>query len=236
MSISALHPAWVLHCFPYKESSVIADILTADAGRVSLIAHNIKKQNKKKFSGTTLQLFQRFQISWRGNGNLKTLTNIEADKSLRLQGRHLFCGLYANELLVRLLKHHLPSQEIFRIYEWLIIALSKKVTPESCLRLFEKGLLDQLGYGLPLQFEAETLIPLQPNQHYTYNPLNGFSRKTEHDDLVDFPGWLLLNYAKNQISEEMLPLLKQLNRMALKCLLGNEPLKSRSLFKTINQK
>ena len=176
------------------------------------------------------------QISWRGNGNLKTLISIEADKSLRLRGRHLFCGLYANELLVRLLKHHLPAQEICRLYEWLITALSKQTAPEAYLRLFEKVLLDQLGYGLPLQFEAETLTPLQPDQHYIYNPLNGFSRKTEYDDRVPFPGWLLLSYAKNQITNEMLPLLKQLNRMALKFLLGDVPLKSRSLFETTTQK
>ncbi|MEE4251313.1 MAG: recombination protein O N-terminal domain-containing protein, partial [Alcanivoracaceae bacterium] len=85
---------WVLHRRPYRNTSVIVDLLSADSGRVSAIARGGQRQ-------PLLQPFRPLWVEWRGRGELRTLGTIEpAGIAYALQGEALYCGLYLNEILV----------------------------------------------------------------------------------------------------------------------------------------
>ena len=230
MSTTVLHDAWVLHCRPYKETSVIAELLTPDTGKISVVASGVRCLSRRKKPRRLLQPFSRLQVSWRGSGELKTLIKSEADYTSLLSGKNLFCGLYVNELLVRLLQYCMPVEGVWELYEILLKQLEAGVSPEPCLRLFEKSLLSCLGYALPLSYEYHSLKPISPDINYLYYPKKGFISAKKTDDCIWFPGWVLLSYAENIITSASLPWLKSLNRIALRSLLGNRPLKSYSLF------
>ena len=230
MSAAVLRDAWVLHCRPYKETSVIAELLTLDAGKMSVVASGVRCLSRRKKSSLLLQPFSRLLVSWRGNGELKTLMKSEIHYTILLSGKYLFCGLYINELLVRLLQPCIPMEGVCTLYEILLKQLEAGVSPEPCLRLFEKSLLSYLGYALPLSNDSDSQKPINPELNYAYDPEQGFTAVKLADNCVGFPGWVLLSYAENIITSASLPWLKRLNRIALQSLLGNKPLKSRSLF------
>src|SRR5579872_3972096 len=94
-----LHSAYVLHTRAYRETSMLVEILSAEHGRVAMVARGAKR-GKSKIS-TVLQPFLPVQVSWFGNGELVTMMNVEATQpGPSLYGRSAICGLYLNELLV----------------------------------------------------------------------------------------------------------------------------------------
>src|SRR4051812_41282813 len=95
-------PAFVLHTYPYRETSLIAEMLTADHGRVAMVARGAKRP-RSELRGV-LHSFQPLLLSWAGTGELKTLIRAEWQGGLPLvAGSALLCGFYLNELLLRLL-------------------------------------------------------------------------------------------------------------------------------------
>ena len=231
MDVPSVSLAWVLHYRPYKETSVIADLLTAESGKVSVVASGIRQQNRKGRPRTPLQPFTQLQVSWRGRSELKKLTQADLDRVVTLKGKHLFCGMYANELLMRLLQPHMPVEGVWELYDWLLSGLASEQPIEPHLRLFEKTLLDQLGYALPLTTEGNSNNPINADKYYQFSASKGFIPVANDSEQLVFSGQLLIAYAHNHIKPEMLSALKYLNRMALAPLLGNKPLNSRSLFK-----
>jgi DNA repair protein RecO (recombination protein O) len=68
---------------------------------------------------------------------------------------------------------HDPHPRVFEIYHDTLRALSGEALPEATLRLFERELLRELGFGLNLEREADTRLPLQPEIRYCYLPARG---------------------------------------------------------------
>ena len=68
-------PAFVLHAHPYRETSLIVEALTADYGRVALVARGAKRP-RSELRGV-LQAFQPLTLSWSGAGEIKTLIRAE---------------------------------------------------------------------------------------------------------------------------------------------------------------
>ena len=64
-------PAFVLHTYPYRETSLIVEALTATHGRIALVARGAKRP-RSELRGV-LQAFQPLPLSWAGSGELKTL-------------------------------------------------------------------------------------------------------------------------------------------------------------------
>ncbi len=230
MSRTCHHLAWVLHYRPYKETSVIADLLTQNIGKVSVVASGVRRQFKKKSSNKQLQPFSQLQCSWRGKTELKTLVKTDTEKVVRLKGPYLLSGLYVNELLIRLLYPLAPVEGLWELYSSLMQALARESALEYNLRLFEKKLLTLLGYEIPLSFVAGDGQAVHPDRHYVYTP-QGFVGEQGSTTEKVFKGKVLLNYANNHITEEMLPELKTLNRLVLADVLGGRPLNSRTLFR-----
>jgi len=160
-------PAFVLHAYPYKETSLVVDAFTASHGRVALVARGAKRP-KSALRGL-LQAFQPLLLSWSGQGEVKTLMHAESQGGLPLLGGEaLLCGFYVNELLLKLLLRDDPHPQLFTAYREALHALATQTELAPTLRRFELRLLAELGYGLQLEREADTGEPLRAEARYYY--------------------------------------------------------------------
>ena len=220
-----LTPAFLLHRRTYQGNSLLLDFLTRDYGKIRLVARGIRK-NK-----TPIQMFQCLKISFKGRGDLKTLSNTEGcDVPRRLLGNDLVLAMYANELLSRLLPEAEAHPGIFSGYQKFVEGVSQATDGEQqlILRLFENQLLEELGYGLDFRcdYSGESI---SPTMNYHFVEQEGFVRHVDGK----IPGEILLKFATDafeNLSTKELKVAKGLNRQRLRALLGEKPLKSRELF------
>ena len=170
--------AFVLHTYPYRETSVIVEAFTADFGRVAMVARGARRP-RSDLRGL-LQGFQPLLLSWFGQGELKTLLRAEWRGGLPRIGRSaLVCGFYLNELLLKLLPREDPHARLYASYEAALAELAAGRDEAPVLRRFEILLLAELGYALPLAREADTGSPIDPDARYHYTFDRGASRATE---------------------------------------------------------
>lgn len=226
-----LEKAYVLHQRPYRESSLLVDLMTEQYGRITATAFNARGP-KTRFRGQ-LQLYTPMLVSWSGRGDLVSLTQLElAGVPLRLTGQGLLCGFYVNELLLRLLPEYDAFPKVFNLYEKTLRQLMVVDHLQVPLRLFEKKLLDRLGYGLPLEHEAGTSQPIEPDALYRFVPEQGFMRVQHADErYVTCHGRTLLALAQGDLTNQIvLKQAKLVLRVALQVWLGQKPLASRLLF------
>jgi DNA repair protein RecO (recombination protein O) len=228
-----LEPAYILHLRPYQETSLLIDCFTGSYGRNTLIARGIRTPKSKLRS--ILQPFTPLVISWQGKTELMTLTVAEASEiPFLLQGDCLLSAFYLNELLMRLLPKNDPYPLLYTVYQKSLMNLQKTKLDLSVLRLFEKKLLTELGYGIELQYDFVTRKPLIPDAIYRYIPERGFTlcMDTISEKSSDiFMGKNLLAFASETLNdEECLNDAKRLMRRLLSCLLGTQTIYSRKLF------
>ncbi len=160
-------PAFVLHTFAYRETSVIVEAITAEYGRVAMVARGARRP-RSELRGL-LQGFQPLLLSWSGQHELKTLLHAEWRGGLpRVAGSALVCGFYLNELLLKLLPREDPHPRLFASYESALADLAAGGEQAPILRRFELLLLAELGYALPLVREADTGDPIDPAARYHY--------------------------------------------------------------------
>ncbi len=230
-----LTPAFVLHQRPYRETSLLLDVFTEQHGRVSLVAKGVR--SKRRSQSGLLQLYQPLLLSWVGKGELQTLTAVEVDKPRYiLQANSALCGLYINELMVKLLPLNLAETEIFRAYQTVLFNLQDTANTEVQLRLFEKRLLINLGYGLVLDREVETDQIIDENRHYIYKPDDGLYRWYEGSKEASISGRSLQHLINERdFDRQSLSEIKQLMRSVIHFYLGGKPLQSRALFAQLQQ-
>jgi len=218
-------PAFLIHRRMYQGSSLLLDFFTKDFGRLRLMARGARN------SKTSLQMFQCLSISYKGRGDLKSLSQWEiADQPRRILGDDLILAMYANELILRLLPEGDEHSEIFNSY-WAFLSnlnILDSNEKEYALRKFENQMLEDLGYGLDFSYDinGET-INLDFN--YEFIEHQGFVASTDGA----FYGKTLINLSKDEktITDSYeLSILKKMNRKRLKSLLGDKPLKSKELF------
>ena len=226
--------AYVLHTRDYRESSQLVDLFSRDFGRLRAVAKGAR--GKRKSGGHQLQAFTPLSLSWRGKGDLKNLTAMEASgNSAALQGEILYIGLYLNELLVRLLPEYVPHESLFDHYSNLIAQLGASTDPEPLLRRFELLLLEEIGYGFDMTSELAEDRPIVAAEHYHFTSDQGFIRidsVSARSKETGFLGEYLLAMAEdNYQSVEVRRCAKRLLRTALQAQLGERPLLSRQLFR-----
>src|SRR5688572_8688368 len=163
-------PAYVLHTYPYKETSLIVEAFTRRFGRVALLARGARRP-RSAMRGVLLS-FHPLRLSWSGSADLANLMSAEwAGGIPLLGGRGLMCGFYVNELLLRLLPRDDPHESLFDIYAQALSGLaSQEVSP--VLRGFEKRLLGELGYAPLLETDAASR-PIEAERLYSYEPERG---------------------------------------------------------------
>jgi DNA repair protein RecO (recombination protein O) len=162
--------AFVLHAYPYRETSLIVEAFTQDWGRVALVARGAKRP-RSELRGV-LNAFQPLTLSWAGTAELKTLVKAEWRGGLALPtGAALLCGFYLNELLLKLLPREDPHPALWVEYEAALHRLTEHEAASAharILRRFEVRLLAELGYALPLTHDADTRAPVDPAERYYY--------------------------------------------------------------------
>lgn len=173
-----LQPAYVLHHRPYRDTSRILELFTRDYGRVSVFARGARGARKAGAALTSiLQPFNRLLISWSGKGEAGQLTSAEFDGAISaLPPDRLVSGFYLNELLLKLFARHDSHPDVFALYGATLDALKADVDGVRALRLFEKRLLDALGYGLALERDAGSDLPLDAGCAYRYRLDKGAMR------------------------------------------------------------
>ena len=165
-------PGYVLHTYPYMETSLIVEAFSRRIGRVSLLARGARRP-RSAMRGLLLS-FHPLQLSWSGSAELANLRGAEWSGALPpLSGRGLMCGFYLNELLLRLLPREDPHEALFDAYEAALSSLSVEKPFAETLRRFEKRLLAELGYAPLLERDAASGEPIDPARRYAYEPDRG---------------------------------------------------------------
>lgn len=228
-----LQPAFILHHRPYRETSLILDLLTQDHGRISVIARGVRTARSR--TRALLQPFTPLLVTWQGKSELMTMGAVEAQGApIQLRGDHLLSAFYLNELLIRILHKHDPHPQLYTLYQTTLLELHSAQTTQKTLRLFEKKLLEELGYSPQLQYDIPHGNPFVAEQHYQFYPEQGFELFQEGGSVADtflFAGKSLIALATEQLDDEQsLRDAKRLMRILLAPLLGSQPLQSRKLF------
>ncbi len=224
-----LQEAIVLHSRPYKETSLIVELFTRNYGRVSAVAKGAKRPKSK--IGVIKTPSSLFLVSCSGKGELKNLTHCEIKSYFNPNHYSLNSLVYLNELLMRLLDKEDPHAETFNNYLKFCDHLSGigKKGLEANLRIFELSLLREIGYGVDLEFEANSNKKIKQDTLYIFDPTSGFlPLKTSMIKENNFKGKDIINFYKGNLSDsETLSSSKQIMREAINFHLGNKSLKIR---------
>jgi DNA repair protein RecO (recombination protein O) len=181
-----------------------------------------------------LQPFGELLVSWTSRGEAGQLTGAERVRApAALAGDRLMSAFYANELLIRLLPRHDPHPELFDAYATLLDQLHDgDAQPARALRLFEKRLLDELGWGLSLESDAGSGTPLEPLRSYRYR-IDGGPEVVDGvaEGTLVFSGASLLSLAREDLGDERsLADARRLLRAALDQCLDGRPLRTREVL------
>ena len=220
---------YILHTYPFKETSLIAELFSKNHGRIPVVAKGARRP-RSSLRGM-LQSFQLLQATWSGRGEIKTLHNIEwCDKFLQVDGNALICGFYINELIIRLLPREDSHKKLFDFYHHTMKVLAGGINLEVALRRFELRLLQELGYEVPLK-EDESGELIIADKLYVYEVEYGPSELSKTNNGVKILGQTLLDMAEDEYKEDNTQLQsKQLMRYLISHYLGDKPLNSKKLF------
>jgi DNA repair protein RecO (recombination protein O) len=200
---------------------------------MTVVARGVRTPQSKLRS--ILQPFTPLMVSWQGKTELMTLISAEAQGlPLTLQGDCLLSAFYLNELLMRMLPKHDPYPLLYTIYQTTLLDLQCDTLEQRVLRLFEKKLLTELGYGVELQHDFNTGKSLLAEQWYRYVPERGFTlcaENSQEKSTYVFLGKHLLAFAKEELDNAAcLYDAKRLMRILLSFVLGTQTIYSRKLF------
>jgi DNA repair protein RecO (recombination protein O) len=227
-----LEPAFLLHHYPWRDTSRIFELLTRTHGRISVFAR--ASRQSASGLGTALQPFSELLVSWSGRGEAGQLTGAERVRPpAQLAGDRLMSGFYANELLLKLLERHDPHPGLFDAYGTLVAQLlDGAADAQRALRLFEKRLLDELGFGLSLEHDRSTGAALDAGRSYRYRIdggpelLDGVAEGT-----LIFSGASLLSLAREELADgRSIADARRLLRAALDQCLDGRPLRTREVL------
>ncbi len=226
-----LQPAFILHRRPYLNTSLLLEAFSREQGRLGLVARGASAP-RSRLKGL-LQPFTPLLLSWTGAGELATLTGAEeAGRPVPLPPNRVLAGLYVNELLVRLLPRQDAQPGLFAAYETVLAELATADGEEPPLRRFEKKLLEELGYGLTLDREAASGVPIVAEERYRYVLDRGPLAASQSRTGVPISGRGLLALRDGILADPaVLKEVKRLTRAALAEQLRGRTLKTRELYR-----
>jgi DNA repair protein RecO (recombination protein O) len=225
---------YLLHHRPWRDSSRILEVFTREFGRLTLFARAVRGPSARL--APVLQPFQPLLLSWSGRGEAPQLTGAErARHAAALPRERLMAGFYLNELLMKLTTRHDPQPELFDHYDAALDGLRGEAL-EPALRLFEKRLLDVLGYGLNLATEARTGAHLVAGEYYHYRPALGFVAAAR-GSAGALAGDSLLKLARESLSgQQELEDARRVLQAALGACLEGRPLSTRAVARAMQRR
>jgi DNA repair protein RecO (recombination protein O) len=225
-------PGYVLHTYPYKETSLIVEAFTRRFGRVALLARGARRP-RSSMRGVLLA-FHPLRLTWSSSAELGNLVGAELAGALNpLGGQGLMCGFYLSELLLRLLPRDDPHETLFDAYSGALTGLcTGEVAP--VLRAFEKRLLAELGYAPLLDHDASRQ-PIDPGRLYAYEPERGpvLSNGNRSDFLVVKGQTLLDIAADDYVRAETRDEARMLMRALIGMRLHGQTLHTRAVLKEL---
>jgi DNA repair protein RecO (recombination protein O) len=197
---------YLLHQRPWRDSSLILELFSAEHGRLCAFARAARGP-RTRFSG--LQLFRPLLLSWSGRGVAPSLTAAESDgvAPASLPPQSLLSAWYLNELLLKLTVPHDPQPELYEQYALTLARLRAGDALESVLRQFELRLLELLGFGVELDRECGSGRAVQADAYYHFAPGVGVHQlgsdaltSATHGEALS--GRLLLMLAAGELPED----------------------------------
>lgn len=225
--------AFVLHSYPYRETSLLLEVFARNFGRVSMVARSARSP-RSALRGVLLA-FQPLTLSWFGKGEVRTLARAEwIGGTPRLQGEALMCGFYVNELLLRLLPREDPHDILFERYADALQQLAFRDDSAPVLRSFERALLKELGYAMALERDSANGSAIDPAKTYRYDPERGPVEAGDPASESVVSGRTLIDMARDDYSD---PLTQQQAKALMRTLLNHrleyQPLRSRRVFRDL---
>ncbi|MEJ2601797.1 MAG: DNA repair protein RecO [Gammaproteobacteria bacterium] len=230
-------PCFLLHGRPFRDSSQLIDILSRDHGRLALVARGIRA-SRSRYRGV-LRPFVPLELSWTIAGDLGTLTGAEpAGRLPAIEGEALMAGFYVNELVLKLTHRHDPQPDVYEAYAAAVSGLACQPDVEYALRCFELRLLRAIGYGLDLEHDMVTGLPVDQDAWYRVRPAEGVTRVTADGPAAAvFSGAELRDIAAERFADPtLLRRARRILRPAIEhCLEGRE-LSSRRVMRAMRRR
>lgn len=224
-------PAFVLHARPWRESSLLVEMLSANHGRIGVVARGVSGP-KKQVLKAALQPLQFLRVDLDYRGEMARLIQAEAvDIAPRLQGDALLSGFYLNELTMRLVPRNDAHGDLFLAYAQTRLRIADPAENLSwTLRRFERDLLDAVGVGFSWHLDRDG-AELDPAARYVVDAEQGPMKVLSERDMTERAftptGRALLALAGDQLPESAdLASLRVPMRVLLQHHLGARGLKS----------
>lgn len=223
-------PGFVLHSYPYKETSLIIDFFSRDHGRVALVAKGAKRPHSTLRG--VLQTFQPLSVSWSGKAEIRTLIGAEwVGGLLPLEKSALLCGFYLNELLVKLLARDDPYPALFNHYVATLNQLAHGEAAPIVLRCFERALLKEAGVAADLTLCTSMRRIVTADAIYVVDPECGTRLARPADPWPHVSGQTLLDMECGNYDDAVTQIQsKLLMRALLAHHLGGVPLNTRQIL------
>lgn len=234
----ANHAAFVLHSYPWKETSLIVDLFTRGHGRIPAVAKGARRPHSAMRG--MLMPFQPLLVTWSGKGEVRLLHSAEWQGGIpQLQGAGLLCGFYLNELLFKAMARDDPHERLFDAYADAVAQLARSGAHATVLRRFEQVLLAELGYALELSRDA-TGATIRADCQYVYIPEQGAlpaaHLSAEGSEHLVIRGRTLIDMAQGDYADAATAAeSKRLMRGLLRHHLGELELHTRQLVRDLQQ-
>ncbi|MBC7756293.1 MAG: DNA repair protein RecO [Bdellovibrio sp.] len=226
-------PVYVLHTYPFKETSLVVELFSQQFGRIAAVAKGARRPHSAMRG--MLQSFQMLDGAWSGKNELKTLHSLDWSAGLTLlKGEALMYGFYMNELLLRLLPREDAHENLFEYYQATLKTLVENsdlpLNLPKTLRRFELKLLQEMGYAVPLQVD-EYNVSIIADKLYRVEAEYGACDINATKNGVQLSGKTLLDMARDDYADATTQSQsKQLMRYLLAHYLGDKPLHTRQLL------
>ena len=229
-------PAYVLHTYPFKETSLVVEAFSRNFGRLGLVAKGARRP-ASALRGM-LMAFQPLLLYWSGKSDMRLLHRVEWQAGRpQMAGIGLICGFYLNELVLKLIRRDDPHAEIYDAYEAALAGLHADESLGAVLRRFERRMLAGLGYGLTLTQDAGGQA-IDPAASYVYLPEYGAQRlsvvREPGNGALLVSGKTLLEMARDDYSDPVTAQEgKAVMRLVINHHLGGQVLHTRQLLREI---
>lgn len=235
---------YVLHTYPYRETSLILQVWTEKHGRLGLVAKGARRP--KSPQRVVLVAFQPLSLDWFGRGELRTLKTAEPTvPATPLGGQALLSAFYLNELLLKLTTRDDPHEGLFEAYDEAVTALraitreGRNASVEPVLRRFELRLLQELGYAVQLDREAGSHAPIVAEREYLYVIERGpvaAAAGEERPDAIRLRGLTLLDLERGRLEDPTtIAQAKSLMRLLINHSLNGQELATRTMVRDLQR-
>lgn len=235
MTTEAGDRAWVLHRYPYGDTSLVVELFTQTQGRLGVLAKGARRARSPL---ARIEAGRPLWVRWLGRGELPVLAQAEElGPALPLDALQSLSLFYINELLLRLTQRGDPFPALFPVYEETIRVLRGEPGEGWYLRRFERRLLENLGWAPDLERCAECGRSLDPalSEHWFYQAARGVFCPAHAPDAAVVTleaaalGWLR-GAMQTRNAGGWGPSLRRCLEQELQVHLGGRPLESRRLL------